>query len=173
MRDRHRQIATADPPHRTRILCNLFPALTRVVAPVEGDVAARLIEKAVLRRARDSGKDPLRVGRRDREVRLDDARQAARQLTPGGPTVDGLENASARPSPNRVLPWALPFFPQGGVDDVGIGRIDINVIAPRVLVLVEHPLETASAVRRPKDAPLLVGSVRMPEGGDEDAVRIA
>ena len=54
-----------------------------------------------------------------------------------------------------------------------VGRIDVDVVAAGVLVFREHLLKRLAAVGRAIDAALLVGTVRVAERGDEEAVGIA
>src|SRR5437870_324680 len=66
-----------------------------------------------------------------------------------------------------------PPIPQAGVDDVGVFRIEFKIGSAGVLVLRQHLLERASAIRRPEDAALSIRSVRMSEDCDEQAIRVA
>src|SRR5205823_10697812 len=122
------------------------------------------------------GVEPLGVGARD--LQPDAAqrllrRQTAGQLLPGRAAVGRLEHAAGRTAEVAVLPRPLPRRPQRGVDGVGTGRIDDDVDAAGVLVLVQHLLERLAAVGGAEDAALRVRAVRVTEDGDEEAVRIA
>jgi hypothetical protein len=68
---------------------------------------------------------------------------------------------------------ALLLLPEGGVDGVGVARVDEHLIGARVFVLVEDFLERAPAVGRAKDAALGVGAVGVTEDGHEEAVLVA
>ena len=87
------------------------------------------------------------------------------------PSVD-LKMPPLVPLPGAVLPRPLPLLPQRRVDDVGVGRIDVDVLAAGVLVLEQHVLERLAAVGRAEDAALLVRAVGMAERGDEQAIRV-
>src|SRR5450755_15930 len=111
---------------------------------------------------------------RDRYVGLHDAAgQSACQRTPSLAAIDRLENAAAGTVPAAVFPRPLARLPQCGIDNIGIGRIDLYVTAANVLVFVEHLLEALAAVSRAIDSTLGVGSVRMPHDGNKQAVGIA
>ena len=104
------------------------------------------------------------------------ARQAVRQLLPGRAAVGRLEDAAVvrRVPPNApFFDEALLLLPERRVDDVRIARIDADVVAADVLVLVEHLLERRAAVGRAEDAALGVRTVRMAERRDEQPIRIA
>ena len=88
------------------------------------------------------------------------------------PSVD-LKMPPPVPRHTRVLPRPLPLLPQRRVDDVRVRRIDVDVVAAGVLVLVQDLLERLAAVGRAEDAALLVRAVRMAEHRDEQPVRIA
>ena len=99
--------------------------------------------------------------------------QAVGQRLPGRAAVGGLEDAAAGARPHGVLPRSLPLFPHRRVDDVGVRRIDVDVVAAGVLVLREHLLERPAAVGRAEDAALLVRTVGMAERRDEQPIRVA
>ena len=127
--------------------------------------------------ARDRRVDHLRVARRDREIRLEHARQAVRQLLPVRAAVSRLEDAAVVrlrvAAESAAFDVALLLLPERGVDDVRIARIDADVVAADVLVLVENLLECRAAVGRAEDAALGVRAVRMAERRDEQPIRIA
>ena len=86
--------------------------------------------------------------------------------------VGGFEDAAAGTAPGGVFPRPLARFPQGGVDDVGVRRVDLHVVGAGVVVLAEHLLEGPAAVGGAVHAAFRVGAVRMAEDGDEQAVGI-
>ena len=158
---RHDFVDTARGPsigRRTR------PALAGIVGPIDpGSIAPRF----------DGRIETPRVAGGDRYLRVHDSiGQALLHLGPGRAAVSGFEEATIRAVPRGVLPRALPLFPESRVDDRWVGWIDIDILATGVLVLEEDAIERPAAVRGAKDPPLLVGPVRMPERGDEEAVRI-
>ena len=75
------------------------------------------------------------------------------------PSVD-LKMPPLVPLPRAVLPRPLPLLPHRRVDDVGVGRIDVDVLAAGVLVLEQDALEGLAAVGRAEDAALLVRARR-------------
>src|SRR6185436_1766462 len=99
--------------------------------------------------------------------------QSLLQLLPRGAAVGRLEDAAVGALPGAVLPWPLPLLPHRRVDDVGVRRIDVDILAAGVDVLEQHALEALAAVGRSKDAALFIGAVGMAERGDEDPVRVA
>ena len=122
-----------------------------------------------LRRWRRAGADSL--GAMPISALIDAARQALRQRLPRRAAVGRLEDAAVGALPRAVFPRPLPLLPHRGVDDVGVGGIDVDVLAAGVHVLEQHALEVLAAVGGAEDAALLVGSVRVAERGDEEAVR--
>ena len=62
------------------------------------------------------------------------------------PSVD-LKMPPPVPRPRAVLPRPLPLLPQRRVDDVGVRRIDVDVVAAGVLVLEEHLLRRSGRRR--------------------------
>ena len=116
--------------------------------------------------------DAPRIARRDRELGVDDAvGQPLLQRLPGRAAVDRLEDAAVGAAPRAVLPRSLALLPHRRVDDVGVGGIDVDVLAAGVLVLEQHALERAAAVGRAEDAALLVRTVGMAERRHEQPVR--
>ena len=113
-----------------------------------------------------------RVAWCDRDVRLNHARQTVGQRLPGIAAIGRLEDAVPGAAEPLSLDEALLLLPQRRVDDVGIARVDTNVIAAGVLVLVENPLEGVGAVGRSEDAALCIRSIWVSERRDEQAVRI-
>ena len=101
--------------------------------------------------------------------------------TTGRPLVSGFQlvppsvdlNIPPPVPDRRHSPTALTLFPHRRVDDVGVGRIDVDVVPAGVLVLVQDLLECASAVGGPEDASFLVRTIRVTECRDEQAIRIA
>ena len=103
-------------------------------------------------------------------------------MTPSGsPCVSGfhvvppsrrLEDAAVRALPGAVFPWTLPLLPHRRVDDVRVGRVDVDVLAAGVHVFEKHALEALAAVGRTKDAALLVRPVRVAKRRDEQPVRV-
>ncbi len=64
------------------------------------------------------------------------------------------------------------LLPQRRIHDVRIGRVDADIVAARVLVLVEHFLERAATVGRSKDPTLRIRPVRVSECSHEYPVWI-
>src|SRR5437870_11671289 len=89
--------------------------------------------------------------------------------------VRGLVQAVAGGQGRRAadLPGRLTRGPQHGEYRLRIRRVEDDVHAADILVLVEHLLPRRPAVGRAEHAALLVRAVRMPEHGDEHAVRVA
>ena len=160
-----RQVAAADAARRPRVGGDARPALAGVIGSIDPDAA----------RARDRGVDAIAVARRDRDVRLHDAfgRQTVRQRLPRAAAVGRLEDAAARTRPRAVLPRALALFPQAGVNDVGVFRIEREIRSAGVLVFREHLLEGAAAVGRAIDAALRAWPVRVTEDRGEQPVGVA
>src|ERR1700732_921384 len=72
-----------------------------------------------------------------------------------------------------VLPGALTNFPHGGVHDVGICGIDLNVRAAGILILVERFLPGLAAVDGGKDSASFVWPIGMAKHGSEQVIWIA
>ena len=125
----HRQIAAADPRARAFIGRGQGPVFAGVIRAikfpgVEGG---------------DGGKERARVARCNRELGLDDVvRQTLRQLLPGPPAVGRFENAAVGPVPIPVFPWTLARFPERGVSDLRIARIELHIGRAGVFILVER-----------------------------------
>ena len=122
--------------------------------------------------------EPVRITRRDRnphsaEAVLFPCWKPAGQLAPGGPAVGGFVESGARAVEGAVFPGGLPGFPERGVDDVGILRIEDHVDRTGVLVLVEHLAEGGAPVGGEKQAPLFVGPVGVALDGHEQPIGIA
>src|SRR5205823_5477870 len=96
-----------------------------------------------------------------RDVRLNDFGQSFGELRPRRAAVGRLEDAVACATEALPLDEALLLLPERGVDDARVRRVDADVVAARVLVLVEHLLERPPAVGRPEDAALRVRPVRV------------
>src|SRR5207237_419135 len=114
----------------------------------------------------------LRSAHRRSEVCLEYGRQTLRELMPGRTAVGRLEDPAARAAEGAALDEALLLLPERGVDRVRIARIDPDVVGARVFVLVENLLKGLATVGGSKDTALLVRSVGMAEGGDEEPIRI-
>ena len=171
MQDRHRQVSPANPACRARVGRDPRPRLARIVTAVDSR-GATVAARAGLLVAGNRREEPLGICRRDGHVRLDDGRKPVGQRFPRRATVDRLEDAAIGAGPNRIFPRPLPLFPHGGVDRIGIGWIDVDVVATGVLVLREHLLKRLSAIGRAIDAALLIRSVGMSQRGHEEPVGI-
>ena len=186
--DDGRQIAATDAAEGARIgsggrrvTDNSGPGDARAQRPVRAAVA-RLVETDRPRSARrihggDHRVNHLRITRGDRDVGFEYLRQAIRELRPRRATVRRLvDSAGAGPrrvGPERgVLIERRLLLPQRGVHRVGICGIDPYFVRAGVLVLVQHLLERAAAVRRAKHAALGVRSIGMAERRHEQPVRI-
>ena len=97
-----------------RILRDQLPVFAGVGGLEEADHAggARRIRG---RRTGDRGVEHLRIARRERDVRLNYARQAFSELLPGGAAVGGLVDAVARAAEPLPFDEALLLLPQRGV----------------------------------------------------------
>ena len=143
------------------------PVLAAVVRSIKAVAASRL----------DRGKQPLRHARRDgdtdaAEAVLGKRRQPVDDRPPRAAAVRRLEHGTVRAGEHAVLPRALAGLPQHGVDVVGVLRIEHDVGAAGVLVLVEHLLERARPVGRSEDPAFFVRPVRMSEHRHEQPIRI-
>ena len=93
---------------------------------------------------------------------------------PCGAAIGGFEESAASAVELvAVLPRALANFPHGGVDDIGIRRIDLDVGAAGVFVLRNNFLPVLAAIGRTVKAALFAGTVRVAEDGGENPVWIA
>ena len=174
-----RQVAATDAPLRARV------GYTHVLAVGAGHrqrpVLAAILRLVEAHRARGAVGarrcnhciEQLRIARRNGDVRLQHVRQAVGQLLPRRAAVGGLEDPVAAAAKSAAFPERLLLLPQRGVHGVGIAWVNAHVVAARVLVAVQHLLERRAAIRRAEDAAFGVGSVRMPECGDEQPVRVA
>ena len=95
------------------------------------------------------------------------------QLSPSLAAIDRFENAAVSSIPRAVFPRAFARFPKRSVNRLGIGRIDLHICAAGVLVFVEHLLEMLPAIKRTKNATLLVRPVGMTRDRHKEAIRIA
>jgi hypothetical protein len=95
------------------------------------------------------------------------------ELSPGRAAVSRFVQAAPRTLPGAVFPRPLSRGPQGGIDRPGIAGIERQGDGPGVLVLVKHFLPGLAAIARAEHAALGVGSIGMPQNGDEHAVGIA
>ena len=158
---RHRFVDAAG---RTGIGRDAPPRLTAVV---------RAIDAGAVAGGFDGREQPLRIARRDPDLGVDDAvGQALRQRLPRRAAVDRLEDAAVGAVPRRVFPRTLALLPQRRVDDVGVRRVDVDVLAAGVDVFEEHALERLPAVGRAEDAALFVRAVGMAERGDEQPIGV-
>src|SRR5207237_8438324 len=98
---------------------------------------------------------------------------SALQLPPAGAAVGRLVQAASRPAELAVLPRSLARFPERGVDDLRILRIEDHVGRAGVRALVEHALEALAAVGAADAAALPAGSVGMAEHRHDEPSRRA
>ena len=169
----HRQIAAADPHQRPWVVGDALPGGAGVVRAVEPLPLARLV--AAAGRRRQQRVDAVGPARRDRQVGLHDlVGEAAGELAPVVAAVGRLEDAAvAAAIVVVVLPRPLAALPEGRVDDLRVGRIDVDVVGAGVLVEEEHLLPALAAVGRAEDAALGIGAVGVSEHRGEDAVGVA
>ena len=118
------------------------------------------------------GVDKFRVAGGDGEIGLDDRRQAAGELLPGGATVDGSIDAAIGAAEGSVFIEALLLLPERGVENGRVSGIEAHVVAAGVFVFVENLFEVLAAVGGAENAALGVGSVGMAEGSDVEAVGV-
>ena len=104
--------------------------------------------------------------------RMPAGRPFALQLAPGDPAVGGAEQSAARAAAGEV-PGLAAHLPQGGVDDLGVVRIEGDVDRAGVLVAIEHLGPALAAVSGAEHAPLAVRPEGVADGGDHDDVRIS
>src|SRR5262249_32313968 len=98
---------------------------------------------------------------------------SALDRTPRLAAVVGTVEAAARAVGRGIdVPRGTARLPHRRQDRLRVLRIDGEVDRARVLVLEEDALPGLSAVARTKHAALGVGSVGVPEGRDEDEVRV-
>ncbi len=71
-----------------------------------------------------------------------------------------------------ALPEALLLLPERGVDGVRIRRIEEDVVAPGVLVTVQHLLERRTTVGGTEDPSFFVGSVGVTQNSHEKTVGV-
>ena len=114
----------------------------------------------------------FRITRGDGEVGLDDGGQATGEFLPGIAAVGRFEDAAVGPAKRPVFEEALLLLPERGVDGVGLARVEPDVVAAGVFVLVENLLEAGAAIGGAEDAALRVGAVGVSQRGDEQAVGI-
>ena len=153
-----------DPADRPLIGGDARPGLAGVIGSEYSSAVVSRFQRDV---------DTSRTARRDGELGVDDAsRQSLRERLPCRTAVSRLEDPAVGAVPGAVFPWSLPLLPHRGVDDVGVGGIDVDVLAAGVGVLEQDALECLAAVGGPEDAALFVGTVGMTERGDEEAIRI-
>src|SRR5207237_3729287 len=94
----------------------------------------------------DHGVNDARVAGSDGEVGLQNRRQPARELLPGGSAVGGLEDSAIRATERSVLVKSLLLLPQRRVHHAGIAGIQAHVVAAGVFVLEQHLLERGAAI---------------------------
>ena len=157
----------AAPPDGGRARIHLPPAFAGVIRSIEAvGFAGRL----------NHGVDALRFAGRNREPDAAQAilkrRQAASQRLPAASAVSRFEQPDAGTGEPAVLPGRLSGLPQHGVDSLRIGRIEGQIDSAGVFIFVEHLFEGPASVGRAEDAALVVGTVRMSQHGDEQAVRV-
>src|SRR5690348_8389502 len=107
-------------------------------------------------------------------MRLRDALgQAGRKLLPIFSAVGGFEEAAAGAVVLvGVFPGTETKFPEGGVDDIGVGRIDLDIVATDAFAFAENLVPGLAAVGREVDAALFVRAVRMAGNRGEHAIGI-
>src|SRR6185503_463532 len=101
-----------------------------------------------------------------------EGRQTLRERLPRRAAVGRFEQSAAWAGEDTVLPWPLARLPHHRVDVNGVRRIEHDVDAAGVGILIENLLERASAVGGAEDAALLVRSVRMAQDRDEQTIGI-
>ena len=154
------QVAAADAPGRAGVL-EAGPRCAGVVRAIKARAAGE----------GHGGVDAARVGGGDAEVDLND-RLGKIELAPGRAAVGRLVETARRAAPGGVLPRALSGFPESGVDDGRIRRIECDFRAAGVDVDVEDTLEALAAVERAVDAAFFVRAVRVAEDRGEDATGV-
>ena len=164
---RDRQIAAADAARRPRVGSDAHPVLAGVVGSVDADGA----------RVGDGCVNPIRIARRDRDVRLNNsitvtARQTIGERPPVVAAVGRLEDAAIGAGPRAVFPRSLPLFPEARVNNLGIARIELQIRRSGVLVLRQDLLERAAAVGGSIHAALVVRPVRVSEHRYEQPIRV-
>src|SRR5579859_317679 len=107
-------------------------------------------------------------------MRLSDALgQAGRELLPIFAAISGLEEATACAVVLvGIFPGAEAEFPKRTVDDIGVGRIDFDVIAADAFVFAENLAPGFAAVGGEVDAALFVRAVGMAGNCGEHAIGI-
>jgi hypothetical protein len=137
---------------------------------------ARAASAAAGGHSSDDGVEDLRIAQRDRQVGLQHLRESLGHRLPRGAAICGLEDAPGVlvgvPAKGAPFDKTLLLLPECGVHDIRVARVDADIVAARVFVLVEHLLEALAAVGRSEDAALRAGSVRVAENRDEEPVRI-
>src|SRR5262249_13039485 len=116
----------------------------------------------------DCGVKPLRVARSYGKLSLGETvGYAFHDRFPGGPAVCGFENTALRTAPRCVFPRTLPLLPHRGIDDVRVGRIDVDILTAGVFVFIKNLLKCLSAVGRTEDTAFLVRTIRVAEDGNK------
>src|SRR6185312_7709126 len=117
--------------------------------------------------------DGIRRAHRDTEIRFDHpCWKSIRELLPRGAAVSRLEDSPFRTAELRAFDVTLLLLPECSVNDVRILRIDANVVAAHVLVLVKHLLESLAAISRAEYSALGIWTVGMAKCSNEEPVRI-
>src|SRR6185437_4485499 len=157
------EIAAADAGQGTGIAAGASPILAAIGGLHEldgrGAAAAATACSGSTRRGGgcDGSVEDLGIRGGDGEVGLEDGRQAASELVPGGAAVGGFEDAAAGAVEAEVFGEALLLLPECGVDDLRILRINGDVVGAGVLVLIEDLLERLAAIGGAEDAAFGVG----------------
>ena len=174
-------------PHRARpapanppVVVHALPGFPAVLRAIHARVLLRF----------DGGIDAARPAARHGDANSAQAvgarRQAFRQLAPRVAAIRGfVEPASrrvdhfavARREDERLaaanLPRRNPRRPEIGINDLWIRRIEDQISRAGVFVLVENLLPTQPAVGRTKNAALRIRAIRMSDGRDKNAIRVA
>ena len=128
----------------------------------------------------DADVEGLRLRRTESEFDPADifaARKPAGQTRPALAAIGALPDATSRPRLDEV-PRATRPLPQGGVDHVGVRRIDLDVDRARVATAVdriptEHAGPALPAILGAEEPALSALGVELPERGDVHAIAIA
>ena len=122
----------------------------------------------------NGGPDPIGIHRRDGEANapVDARRQAAAaEQLPGAAAVHTLVESGAgaarREAPGRAL-----HLPQGRVEYIAVGGVELHVDGAGVHVLEEHLLPVGAAVHGAEDTPLGIGAVGVAQGRHEHPVGV-
>src|ERR1019366_1554721 len=96
----------------------------------------------------------------------------AGQLLPRESAVHRFVQAAAWAAAVEV-PGLAADLPQGSVDYAGIPRIEYHINRAGIVVLIQDLLPGFAAVRGAENTPFRIRAPRMPQGCDQNKVRIA